>query len=200
MKTTIQASILHASAHCSAVKDIRHYLQGVHVKFFSKLQFTASATNGHMLFVGVGQAVEVSDSVDLTGLSLIIPIDVVKKIDKKKTLINFEVLGDNRFILDDQIFTPIDGKFPDISRVVPAVIDSEQKPSTFNPEYLVKAQKALNTYYGSKADTCYLLHQRGDESAVMHAGADDAQVVIMPLRPHVLAGHNAIKPFNRDYL
>ena len=200
MKIELESKVLQAALHCAATKDIRYYLQGVHIKFFSKLQFTASGTNGHILFAGVGQALEIDDPVDATGLSLIIPYDVVKKLAKNKAFVYFETLGDNRYILDDQIFTAVDGTYPDISRVIPPVIDSAQTPSTFNPEYLVKAQKALNTYYGNKPTTSYLLHQRGDDSAIMHAGGNNAQVIVMPIRGHVLAGHDSIQPFNRDYL
>ena len=200
MKIELESKVLQAALHCTATKDIRFYLQGVNIKFFSKLQFTASGTNGHILFAGVGQAFEVDAPVDATGLTLIIPNEVIKKLDKKKPFVLFESLGDNRYILDDQIFTAIDGTYPDIGRVIPSIIDSAQTPSTFNPEYLVKAQKALNTYYGLKPTTCYLLHQRGDDSAIMHAGGNDAQVIVMPIRGHTLSGHDSIQPFNRDYL
>lgn len=202
MKTQIDTKSLLAALNCTAVKDIRFYLQGVYVTFKTRARFTCSGTDGHMLFVGVGFIYEQEDNDDLSGLSLIIPNEVIKKLNKKKDYVNFEVLGDNRYILDDQIFTAVDGKFPDIGRVIPDKLDaSAQSPSQFNPELLVRAQKALNTYYQNKAGTTYPMVQRGSESGVMHAGSNACQVVIMPIRDSFYEKNTGtVLAFNRDYL
>ena len=202
MKTTIETKVLQAALHASATKDIRHYLKGVYVNFKTDTHFTCAGTDGHMLFVGIGQTDQLHTNDDLSGLSLIIPNEVIKKLDKKKPFVTFESLGDNRYILDDQIFTAIDGTFPDIGRVIPETLDSSQSaPSQYNPEYLVRAQKALNAYYQNKANKTYPLFQRGNESGIMHNGTNDAQVVIMPIRDSFYDKHaGAVQPFNRDYL
>jgi hypothetical protein len=202
MKTTIETKVLQAALHASATKDIRHYLNGVYVNFKTATRFTCAGTDGHMLFAGIGKTDEFDTNDDLSGLSLIIPNEVIKKLDKKKPFVTFESVGDNRYILDDQIFTAIDGTFPDIGRVIPASLDSSQSaPSQYNPEYLVRAQKALNAYYSKKATQTYPLFQRGNESGIMHNGANSAQVVIMPIRDSFYDKNaGAVQPFNRDYL
>ena len=201
MKTQIETKSLLAALNCTAVKDIRFYLQGVYVNFKTAERFTCSSTNGHMLYVSIGQIDNLYND-DLSGLSLIIPNEVIKKLDKKKDYVNFEVLGDNRYIIDDQIFTAIDGTFPQISRVVPETLnDSEIAVSSYNPEYLVRAQKALNTYYQNKASTTYPIFQRGNASGVMHAGSNECQVVIMPINTTIYDKTiGKVQPFNRDFL
>ena len=201
MKTQIETKSLLAALNCSAIKDVRFYLQGVYVNFKTATRFTCASTNGHMLYVSIGQIDDVSND-DLSGLSLIIPNDAIKKLDKKKNYVVFEVLGDNRYILDDQIFTAIDGKFPQISRVIPETLnDSEAAVSNYNPDYLVRAQKALNAYYQNKASTTYPMFQRGNESGIMHNGSNDCQVVIMPIRDSFYDKRaGAVQPFNRDFL
>lgn len=202
MKTTIETKAIFAASITAAQKDIRYYLQGVYVNFKTASRFTCAGTDGHMLFVGIGHIDEIEGNDDLTGLSLIIPNEAIKKMDKKKPYVSFETLGDSRFIIDDQIFTAIDAKFPDIGRVIPATLDtSEIAPAQYNPEYLVRAQKALNTYYQNKAGTTYPLVQRGNNCGIMHAGANDAQVVIMPIRDSIYDKNvGTAQPFNRDYL
>ena len=202
MKTQIETKSLLAALNCSATKDIRYYLNGVYVNFKTATKFTCSGTDGHMLFVGIGQIDEYDTNDDLSGLTLIIPNEVIKKLDKKKFFVMFESLGDNRYILDDQIFTAIDGTFPQISRVVPETLnDSEIAVSSYNPEYLARAQKALNTYYQNKASTTYPMVQRGNLAGIMHAGSNECQVVIMPISNSFYDKKiGKVQPFNRDFL
>jgi len=201
MKTQIETKSLLAALNCSATKDLRSYLNGVYVNFKTAERFTCASTNGHILFVSIGQIDNLYND-DLTGLSLIIPNEIIKKLNKKKLFVVFESLGDNRYILDDQIFTAIEGKFLQISRVVPETLnDSEIAVSNYNPEYLARAQKALNTYYQNKSTTTYPMVQRGNLAGIMHAGSNECQVVIMPISNSFYDKKiGKVQPFNRDFL
>lgn len=201
MKTQIETKSLLAALNCTAIKDIRFYLQGVYVNFKTPERFICSGTDGHMLFVGLGQIDNLYND-DLSGLSLIIPNEIIKKLNKKKGYVHFETLGDNRYILDNQIFTAIDGKFPQISRVIPETLnDSEIAVSSYNPEYLARAQKALNTYYQNKSTITYPIFQRGNASGIMHAGSNECQIVIMPINTTIYNKTiGKVQPFNRDFL
>ena len=90
MKTQIETKALQAALHASATKDIRHYLNGVYVNFKTATKFTCAGTDGHMLFACIGQIDEYDTNDDLSGLSLIIPNEVIKKLDKKNFFVTFE--------------------------------------------------------------------------------------------------------------
>ena len=101
------------------------------------------------------------------------------------------------------MFTPIDGQYPDIARVIPdseQLAKREQKPAVYNTGYLASANKALQTYYGAKPDTTYQLNQYGDDAAIMHSGTNDVQVIVMPIRSNGRVGSDTVQAFNRDYL
>lgn len=201
---SINAAAIQAAAHCAAAKDPRSYLNGVYIKIKRNDYATVAGTDGHILFVGLAAiASETADTSLWSGLELIIPLDIVKKLDKKTYAYDLRYIGAGRFIIGDQVFTPLEGKYPDIGRVIPThdqITAEEQKPAVFNPDLLVRAQKALQTYYSSKKDTTYALYQRGDSSAIMHAGENCAQVVVMPIRAAYVNNQGKVQGFNRDYL
>ena len=201
---SINAAAIQAAAHCAASKDPRSYLNGVFIKVKRGDYATVAGTDGHALFVGLAAiASETADTTLWSGLELIIPLDIVKKLDKKAHAYDLRYIGGGRFIIGDQVFTPLEGKYPDIGRVIPThdqITAEEQKPAVFNPDLLVRAQKALQTYYSAKKDTTYALYQRGDSSAIMHAGENCAQVVVMPIRAAYVNNQGKVQGFNRDYL
>jgi hypothetical protein len=197
----INASAIQAAQHCAAAKDIRYYLNGVYVNFKRGDQATVAGTDGYILFAGLASLQGQTPSSDphaWVGHSFIIPIEVVKKLDKKTAIYELRAIGDGQYCLNGVIFKPLDGKYPVISRFIPSHDDMQkpQETSNYNPDLLVRATKALRAYYNAKPTTCYDIHQRGDSSGVMHAGENCAQVVIMPINNKI----GSIQSFNRDYL
>jgi len=196
----INANALRAAAHCAASKDIRHYLNGVYVNFKTEERATVAGTDGHFLFVCLA---DTQDTGELLGTALIIPIDAIKKLDKKAQTVELSKIGENAYRLGDIVFTPVDGTFPDIGRVIPdesIIASREIKPAIYNPDLLVRARKALQTYYSTKLDSVFQFAQYGDDCGIMHSGENCAQVVIMPIRANGVQGSEAMQPFSRDYL
>ena len=196
----INANALRAATHCAASKDIRHYLNGVYVKFKTEERATVAGTDGHCLFVCLADTQNVGD---LLGTALIIPNDALKKLDKRAQTVELTKIGENAFRLGDIVFTPVDGTFPDIGRVIPdasTIASREIKPAIYNPDLLVKARKALQTYYGTKPTAVFQFAQYGDDCGIMHSGGHVAQVVIMPMRDNGVEGSECVHAFNRDYL
>ena len=181
MKITIQASAIRAAIICAAKKDIRYYLQGIYINVAHRDYATVCGTDGHILFAG--RATIEHDS-NLSPFNMIVPIDAAKKIDKKAHSVILELLPDGTYLLDGTRFTPLDGRFPDYSRVIPRP-DQIQKetnaPAHFDYALLVRGNDALNAYYGIKSKM-YPLEQRGNDAAVMHNGENVAVVVVMPMR------------------
>jgi len=129
----INANALRAAAHCAASKDIRHYLNGVYVKFKTEERATVAGTDGHCLFVCLADTQNVGD---LLGTALIIPNDALKKLDKRAQTVELTKIGENAFRLGDIVFTPVDGTFPDIGRVIPdasTIASRELSPRSTTP-------------------------------------------------------------------
>jgi hypothetical protein len=196
----ITANALRAAAHCTASKDIRQYLNGVYVNFKTEDRATVAATDGHFLFVGLA---DTQDMGELLGTALIIPNDALKKLDKRAQTVELSKIGENAYRLGDIVFTPVDGTFPSIGPVIPdasTIASREIKPAIYNPDLLVRARKALQTYYGTKPTAVFQFAQYGNDCGIMHAGEHVAQVVIMPMHAKGVQGAEAVHAFNRDYL
>ena len=185
MKISIQSSAIRAAIICAAKKDIRYYLQGIYINVAHRDYATVCGTDGHILFAG--RATIEHDS-NLSPFNMIVPIDAAKKIDKKAHSVILELLPDGTYLLDGTRFTPLDGRFPDYSRVIPKPDQvypensmAEHGAAHFDYSLLVRGNDALNAYYGVKSKM-YPLEQRGDSAAVMHNGENVAVVVVMPMR------------------
>jgi hypothetical protein len=189
MKISIQASAIRAATICAAKKDIRYYLQGVYINFAHRDYATVCGTDGHVLFAG--RATIENMAGDLLPFNMIVPLDIVKKIDKRAAAVILESLPDGTYLLDGTRFAPLDGRFPDYSRVIPGI--GQVQPESANPGHfdyalIVRGNDALNAYYGGKTKV-YPLEQRGNDAAVMHNGENVAVVVVMPMRIKDVAGY-----------
>ena len=193
MKITVKTSALFAALECSAKKDLRYYLQGINIQITKPFTGMVYGTDGHILFAG---QLAYDGAVDVP-LNLIIPTDAVKRLDKKAEFTELEYDGQN-YMLGGARFIPLDGRYPDIGRVIPQIDhNTEQSPGTYNPDLLVRGRAALSLYLGVKPKDAFGFIQRGNDSAVMHAGTNECLVVIMPMR----AGHEApYAGFNRDFM
>jgi hypothetical protein len=193
MKITFKTTPLLAALECSAKKDIRYYLQGINIQITKPFTGMVYGTDGHMLFAG---QLPYDGAVDVP-LNLIIPTDAVKRLDKKAEFTELEYDGQN-YLLGGARFVPVDGRYPDIGRVIPDIqYNIEQAPGTFDPALLVRARAALALYLGTNPKDVFGLIQRGSDSAVMHAGTNECLVVIMPMRA---TNETPYAGFNRDFM
>jgi hypothetical protein len=205
----IDAAPIRAAIHCAAgTKDLRAYLRGVYVKLKNApagMRATVAGCDGHALYVGLAELSTIDDRGLETwaGTSLIVPPDVIKKLDKKARAFELVQLGANVYKLGGVVFEPMEGQYPDIGRVIPdrPTLDArEVKPAIYNPDLLVRARKALQEHYGTKPTTVFQFAQYGDDCGIMHAGENSAHVVVMPMRANGVEGGEALQAFNRDYL
>ena len=206
----IDAKPIRAAVHCAANnKELRTYLAGVLIKFKDAqagVKATVAGCDGHILFVGLASAWSFNDDnapKEWAGASIIIPLDVIKKLNKKADEYDLEQISANVYKLDGIVFEPSEGTYPDISRVIPdsATLSArEPKAALYNPDLVLRAQKALQTHYGTKPNAVFQFAQYGDDCGIMHMGENSAQVVIMPIRANGANGSEKVQPFNRDYL
>jgi len=187
MQFEIKLSALRAARTHAAEKDIRSYLNGICFDFRAGRIY---ATDGHRLFICNGYKAD-HDSV-------IVPADTIDAALKQFTgtygrgkrngdyVVGMTVDGDAV-----TIETPCgmvsgklrDGKFPDVSRVVPRYARSIAL-SGFNAQYLADASDALAIYrnISAKRNFGVSIHSRGNEPAIVTDGKDGALVIVMPMR------------------
>jgi hypothetical protein len=193
MKLIFKTSSLFAALECSAKKDLRYYLQGINIQITKPFTGMVYGTDGHILFAG---QLPYEGACDVP-LNLIIPTDAVKRLDKKAEFTELEFDGQN-YLLGGARFVPVDGRYPDIGRNIPSIDSStEQTPSTYNPDLLVRGRAALSLYLGVKPKDTFNFIQRGSDSAVMHAGTNECLVVVMPMRATPDAPYAG---FNRNFM
>jgi len=154
MEITITRTIFKAAQHAMATKDIRYYLNGVCLRLSRNankvLEGQAYSTDGHMAFLCDFEVIDERRGSDPAPdfLEMLIPIDVVKHVAKGKLgFVTLTSLDKDKYIIDDMAFTPIDGQFPDISRIVPTTKALTNEPAQFNPNLLVRADKALRAWF-----------------------------------------------------
>jgi len=181
MKFSIKRKELKAMARFCAVKDVRYYLQGVQVVQDNRGTYIQS-TNGHVL----GRLLIDGESKPVA--SVILPPEALKTlagtVKNSNEYLHFTIDGVKISVISqtcEQVFTAFDARFPDCDRVIPLdVSDSDAKPATFNPEYLMAFLNASNDLLGTKVIPSIL--QRGDQSAIVNIGVENFVGVIMPVR------------------
>lgn len=177
---TIESKTLKAALECTGSKDVRFYLNVVHVRVDSGNVYIES-TDGHVLFQTIAPFVELSDQ------SIMIPRDIVEMVIKMK-LFNVELKqgSDNQWSLGPVVFVPVDGRFPDLSRVIPkkgdihAMVDPQWLQ--FNPELLLKVTKAMRYELEGSKTTCYPIYSNGSGALMYKPGQTWPRCVVMPLR------------------
>ena len=186
MKISLKTEIFKAAQHCCANKDVRYYLNGACLRLANGEKGQIHATDGHVLFVASFDVDYYEDISDCKGVfDIIIPLDAVKHAAKSKTkMVSMESLPNGEYLLNGLCFTAIDGKFPDIARVIPdkKAFSVTPAPGQFSPELLVRCHKALNAWFNFKRDAFSLYHQGPDSSAIMQGPDNSALCVIMPVR------------------
>ncbi len=157
----------------AAKKDVRYYLNGVMVR-----NGEIAATNGHTVLLIQSEKIK-SDG------EYIIDNDTLKTI----VTVHKGIKGDNPVEVIDSMtttgiskicITPVDGKFPDVNRVIP------QKPSGeiahFNYEYLLACQKANGEFLDRKCTYIKLQHN-GLSGAKFESYDEDVNELIGVVAP-----------------
>jgi hypothetical protein len=198
MKFSIQTSAIKAALHCSAKKDLRHYLNGVCLSFNHESVMMVHSTDGHILFSCFVHYENLGDQFN-PGFDIIVPLDAIKAVKTKAENVTLESLPDGSYLLDNVRFTALDGRFPDVARVIPRpdqVYKGENR-AYIDPDLLIRGRDALRVFYHDKKSD-YPIQQTGLDGkgcSVMHNGAYDAVVVVMPMRVNELT----YQGINRDY-
>lgn len=166
---------LKAVMLAAAKKDVRYYLNGVMVR-----NGEMAATNGHMLLLIKSDGIK-SDGeyiIDNDTLKMIVTAHKgIKGANRVEVVDSMTTTGSSKISIN-----PVDGKFPNIHRVIP------QEPSGeiahFNYEYLLSCQKANEEFLGRKNAYIKLQHN-GLAGAKFESEDEDGNKlvgVVMPVR------------------
>jgi len=88
-------------------------------------------------------------------------------------------LGDDSFALS---FAPVDGKFPDLRRIVPRLKSTEIEAHQFNPDLAVRCRDALRLVIGSRSQQAHIDHSFGGKSMLVTMPKTTAFCVLAGLR------------------
>lgn len=170
-----------AALHTAGDRDIRYYLNGVCVQA-SATETRVIGTDGACLSVF---RMDATGSNDVEGLvSITVPREVVSNIKKgsgKLTLKRFA--GDAKWCLTDdiraQFFDPVEGMFPDYTRVMPRETSGES--AQYDAELIAQFRKISVILAGAHAGALMYIKQNGQGAAFvgMH-GRTDFAGVLMP--------------------
>jgi hypothetical protein len=177
MTITLSPDLLKAAVLFTSKEETRFYLKGVSIQV-TLANVKVASTDGHRLFVARVNQEENTDT-----FSIIIPSDTIATATKGVKYCHLELskLSDTQWRLGDTIFTPIDGTFPDYSRIVPTTVSGET--AQFNPEYVASLGKA-NKLLGGTAENVTIGYN-GDKPALVTGfgfQSHNAIAVLMPLR------------------
>ena len=178
MSITISPDLLKAAVLFTSKEETRFYLKVVAIQA-TLATVKVAATDGHRLFVARVDQPENTDT-----FSIIIPSDAIATATKgAKYPLALSKLSDTQWRLGDTIFTPIDGTFPEYSRIVPTGVSGET--AQYNPEYVAALGKANKLLGGSSQAT---IGYNGDNPALVTGDgykAHNAVAVLMPMRSAV---------------
>jgi DNA polymerase-3 subunit beta len=182
MENTINVEVIRALLPLAAKKDIRRYLNGVYVDF-QRDKTVYVATNGAAL----GRYIETVENEHT--FSIIIPGDVVKQLKLGRGTAKWGDLIFNPEMSAARIanpgaghsigFTPLDGKFPDYTKVIPAETSGEA--AQFDVDLLALFAQ-VNKSLGSKYPGRIKIDHNGERGALVHLSRDAFLGVIMPVR------------------
>lgn len=185
MEITLPTSALKGALHCAATKDVRYYLKGVHVRVTQEQFVYVESTDGSVAFQTRLNELAAPETQGPFGI--IIPLDIAKlAVKTKQPKMLLKSLPDGRYMLGDFAFSAVDGKFPDVDRVMltrTSDVYSGELP-VFDAEVLLQAQKALQAATDSKK-TFALHHPKHatTSSAFLMAPRDTdfPRCVVMPV-------------------
>lgn len=185
MNITISKVVLSAAALVAATRDIRYYLNGVCVFQRNSIVYVA-ATDGISLFIDFLPDAEPAEQ----DFEVIIPIDTVKRTLKVK-IKDFRLAEQSQYgmwTIGPDAFKPIDGRFPDVLRVIPSNTSNEH--ADFDFERLAIAQKALRLATGLKCGFFHLSHNGQGGVAIMRGNSEFPLMLVMAMH------HTAVNRYN----
>lgn len=177
MKIKVSKILLESALIFQAKKDIRYYLNGVCFKADGRV----CSTDGHRAFVGWNHEGELIDDVILSVTKAPTKSYHYVEIDTDTGIISYHDGFDVRVGVG--LCEVIDGKFPDIDRVIP----KETSPTDrigFNASYLADVEKVAKLFNPKWESVVFELngHTNATVAKLKSYNGEDATIIVMPMR------------------
>ena len=190
---SLETATLKAALVCVSNEETRYYLRGVSIEPAGATVAIVS-TDGHRLFAARYEPARDAATV-FPVEKFLIPSDAIKRAltGYKAELITLRREGDTWF-LGDITFQPIDGVFPEWSRVFPSgdtLRESLGTVAQFNPAYVADMGKIAKALAPGKGTMTPQFHHCGNNPAfVTFPGRGDLFCVVMPMRGETMPAHD----------
>ena len=177
-------NLLKAAAIISATKDVRYYLNGVHIFRNDEGIIWLEASDGHTA-MRTPVMPEYIKSTTQEPFDIIVPIEVVKMITKNLDQVVLDI--DDLCFSDSIKFKPIDGRYPNMERVFNINQMSRNKPSEefgLSAELVIQVMKAVSFVAdkGSKDAKWPALWQVKANNEPVLIKTNGVKFVVMPVR------------------
>lgn len=144
----IKTQSIRAACCIAETKDARRYLNGVQILVRDDGTVHVRASDGHVAFDDVMPELSAHGPANF-----IIPINVAKNIAKIKSrsVEITKLAADGYFLCAGHRFAPVDGKFPDLDRVIPSRIESyDTAVNHYDADLLARCQTAMRVATGNR--------------------------------------------------
>ncbi|NMC22243.1 MAG: hypothetical protein GYA32_00635 [Serratia sp.] len=177
MKIKVSKILLESSLIFQAKKDIRYYLNGICFKADGRV----CSTDGHRAFVGGKHEGEIGKDVILAVTKSPTKAYDYAEIDTDTGTVSYHT--DATVRVGVGLCEVIDGRFPDIDRIVPKEVNPAERIA-FNAGYLADIEKAAKLF--SPKFTAVTLELNGPNSAcaakLKSPHGEEAKIIVMPMR------------------
>ena len=180
------SSMLNSAIVCAAKKDVRYYLNGVNIYYKEDSIRAIASTDGHTAQL---LSINADESKNLAGYdNLIVSLDDAKRliaIYNAEDALDISVKGIIEHI------EPVDGRYPDISRIIPTEASTQDGELVLGADYKYLARvnasmTKLNKGYKAKYSHAKFTFNGAYKAIRVDADSADMSVkmlmVIMPCR------------------
>lgn len=177
MKLKISKLLLEGALMFQAKNDVRYYLNGICFMPDGRV----ASTDGHRMFVGGKHDNKLTDSVIVSVSKSPIKRYDYAVLDTKTKMVTYH--DDTELMVGAGICNIIDGRFPDIDRVIPKETKAAEEIG-FNAGYLVDVEKVAKLFNPKFCGVKFELN--GNTNAAVcclnSPSGETAKIVVMPMR------------------
>lgn len=177
MKLKISKLLLEGALMFQAKNDVRYYLNGICFMPDGRV----SATDGHRLFVGGNHDNKITDNVIVSVSKSPTKRYDYAVLDTKTKMVTYHDSFD--VLVGAGICELIDGKFPDIDRVIPKQTSPAEQIG-FNAKYLADVERLAKLFNPKYESVRFELNGNTNAAAanISSPSGETAKVVVMPMR------------------
>lgn len=177
MKIKVSKILLESALIFQAKKDIRYYLNGICFKADGRV----CSTDGHRAFVGGKHEGELDDDVILSVTKSPTKAYDYAEIDTDEGIVSYYSDEGNRVGVG--LCEVIDGRFPDIDRVIPKETSPTERIG-FNAKYLSDVEKAAAIFNAKFECVIFDLNQSPNATVanLKSPFGETAKIIVMPMR------------------